>query len=92
MVTLSDRYGDLDLEDLVDDEYEGLEPDCEKEINFGGAIFQKGEVRSFEQDFGNELDEVLSYMETEDPEWSDEFDNEIEAQEYFERTIIREED
>ena len=90
MVTLSDRYGDLDLEDLVDDEFDGLEPDNEREIDFGGAIFQPGEVRSFEQDFGYELDSTLARLDTQDPEWSDEFQDQIDEQEYFERTIERE--
>lgn len=96
MVTSSDRYGDLDLEDLVDDELEGLEPDeidAQRPIDFGEAIFQKGEVRSFEQDFGDTLDSTLALMDEEDPEWSDEFIDEVEAQEYFERhTLVREEE
>lgn len=94
MVTLSDRYGDLDIEDLVDDEVEFLDPEdgVSKEIDLSGAIFQKGEVRSFDEDFGNVLDETLAEMEAIEPEWSDEFIAEIDAQEYFERTIEREED
>jgi hypothetical protein len=80
MVTLSDRYGDLNLEDI--DEFEGLEPDDEKAIDFD-KTFQRGEVRSFESDFGHQLDSTLAYLESqEDPEWSDEFTANLDGTTY----------
>lgn len=48
----SDRYGDMDLEDV--EEFEGLQPDDEKEIDPLGN-FQRDEVRSFDEDFEYEL-------------------------------------
>ena len=76
MYTISDRYGDLNLEDLDDNREEdgesffSLEPDDDREIDFD-KTFQRGEVRSFEKDFGYQLDESLESAP--DPEWSDEF-------------------
>lgn len=59
----SDRYGDLDIEDL--DEFQELEP--EDYAHDGGfdpmAGFQRDEVRSFERDFERELEEDDYYDE-----------------------------
>lgn len=79
MHTPSDRYGDMDLDDLDENRtedgepYFSLEPDDDKEIDFD-KTFQRGEVRSFETDFGYQLDSSLADLEAKDPEWSDEFD------------------
>lgn len=54
MIGPSDMYGDLSAED-VEDEFEGLEPDDEREIAPDGR-FQRVEFRSFEQDFSYDLD------------------------------------
>ena len=66
MITLSDRYGDLTLEDV--EEFEGLEPDNEKEIDFE-STFTRGETRSFDKDFGDQLDQTLAELEAEESEW-----------------------
>lgn len=79
MITLSDRYGDLMLEDV--EEFETLAPDDEKPIDFDGT-FQRGETRSFEADFGHQLEEALAILENSTPEW-DEYD-EAEAQTDYE--------
>ncbi len=50
----SDMYGDMDLEDV--DEFEGLEPDNAREIDPLGR-FQRGEVRLFDRDFEDAMDE-----------------------------------
>lgn len=66
----SDQYGDLNLEDV--DEFEGLQPDDDKELNFLSR-FQPNEVRSFDDDFGYVLDRRLAEEEDfDDPEWSEE--------------------
>lgn len=97
MHTLSDRYGDLDIEELDEnriedgDGYFGLEPDDEREIDFE-KTFQRGEVRSFESDFGYQLDSTLSDLEDEnDPEWSDEWIDEFEEHDLL-NEIVRDVD
>lgn len=62
----SDMYGSLDAEDS--DEFEGLEPDNERELAIGGH-FQRDEVRSFDRDFEYDLDvdDRISYYS--DEEW-----------------------
>jgi len=97
MITLSDRYGDLDADDLDEnrvedgDTYFSLEPDDDKEINFD-RTFQRGETRSFEADFGYQLDETLADMEDPPPDfdegWSEEFE-EISSDQF---ETIREEE
>ncbi len=52
----SDQYGDMTLEDV--DEFEGLQPDDEREINPYGR-FQRDEVRQFDRDFEYELDMMI---------------------------------
>lgn len=56
MFTNSDRYGDMDLEDVT--EFEGLAPEDGKELNFLGR-FDRQEVHTFEQDFESELGSLL---------------------------------
>jgi hypothetical protein len=80
MITLSDRYGDINLEDI--EEFEGLEADDEREIDFE-KTFQRGEARSFEEDFGYQLDSTLASMEEQEPEW-DEFNDAAQEQEDYE--------
>lgn len=65
MMTSTDQYGDMNLEDV--DEFEGLEPDSELEFDPLGR-FQKGEVRNFEEDFGFKLDQILAEDEIDDAE------------------------
>jgi hypothetical protein len=68
VITGADRYGDLDIEDLDDDNkmedgesFFELEPDNCREVDFGN-LFEKGEVRSFDRDFEREFDyEYPSY-------------------------------
>jgi hypothetical protein len=62
MMGPSDMYGDLTLEDV--EEFEGLQPDDEREINPYGN-FQRGEVRSFDRDFEWELDSIPEVEEEE---------------------------
>lgn len=53
MYTPNDMYGDLSQEDV--EEFEGLQPDDEREISPRG-LFQRDEFRSFERDFSYDLD------------------------------------
>ena len=78
MMAVSDRYGDLDLEDV--EEFEGLEPETEAEIDFD-KTFQRAEVRSFEADFGYLLDQTLAELDKDKSEW-DEYD-EAQAEEDY---------
>jgi hypothetical protein len=55
MIGPSDMYGDLESEDV--DEFEGLQPDDEHEIDPYGK-FWRGEVHTFEEDFEEELDRI----------------------------------
>lgn len=65
MYPTSDRFGDLDLEEVLD--FEGLEPNDEREIDFNPRPGYS-EVRSFEEDFDDELEASLADEEDELPD------------------------
>jgi hypothetical protein len=57
MYTPSDRYGDLDIEDIT--ELEELPADDGKELNFNSdKLFYRSEARSFERDLMREFEEI----------------------------------
>lgn len=78
----SDMYGDMDIEDV--DEFEGLEPDDDREIA-PLSRFERDEFRSFDDDFEEELlqgdedyrkdEEYPDEISDEEEEtWNEEFD------------------
>lgn len=62
MFPMSDRYGDMDLEDLDEEGATELAPEDGRVLNFTRDS-SRLEERTFEEDFSRELDEALAEQE-----------------------------